>query len=164
MALAASAHPHFTTIADFVATMDKEVIRLFQEILLTCDEMGLTGKEMFAIDGCKLPSNASKEWSGTKKDFKKKTVKLERAIEKNHHADNRELDENLQKREARQVKTMQKHLARIRKWLAVNEDKIGKSGRPIKSNITDNESDRMKTSRGIIQGYNGVLWTLSIKS
>jgi len=43
----------------------------FQEVLLVCDEAGLIGREMFAIDGCKLPSNASKEWSATKKDFQK---------------------------------------------------------------------------------------------
>jgi len=29
-------------------------------------------------------------------------------------------------------------------------------GKPIKSNITDNESTKMKTSHGVIQGYNGV--------
>ena len=39
MALAANTHPHFTTIADFVATMDKEAIKLFHEVLLTCYEM-----------------------------------------------------------------------------------------------------------------------------
>lgn len=37
-----------------------------------------------------------------------------------------------------------------------NEDKPGKSGKPIKSNITDNESAKMKTSHGVIQGYDGV--------
>ncbi|OCC15993.1 Mobile element protein [Dissulfuribacter thermophilus] len=41
--------------------------------------MGLVGKEMFALDGCKLPSNASKEWSGTRADFEKKCKKLEHA-------------------------------------------------------------------------------------
>ena len=39
--------------------------------------MGLIGKEMFAIDGCKLSSNASKEWSGTREEFaKKKEVRI----------------------------------------------------------------------------------------
>jgi len=160
MALAAGSHPHFTTIADFVATMDKDAIRLFQEVLLTCDEMGLIGKEMFAIDGCKLPSNAGKEWSGTRKDYKKKAAKLEKAIEnmvaRHHRSDSCDLNETLHKREEKQIKTMRNHLSKIRGWLAVNEDKIGKSGKPIKSNITDNESAKMKTSRGIIQGYNGV--------
>jgi len=37
---------------------------------------------MFAIDGCKLPSNASKEWSGTRTGFKKKVAEMEKAIEK----------------------------------------------------------------------------------
>ncbi|MCK9262478.1 MAG: hypothetical protein M0R18_01510 [Deltaproteobacteria bacterium] len=40
----------------------------------------MIGREMFAIDGCKLPSNASKEWRGTKADFEKKAAKPEQAI------------------------------------------------------------------------------------
>ena len=64
--------PHFTTIADFIATLDTEIINLFLEVLLVCDELNLIGKELFAIDGVKLPSNASKEWSGTKEDFTRK--------------------------------------------------------------------------------------------
>jgi transposase len=85
MALSADTRPHFTTIADFIATMDQEIIRLFRDVLLVCDDMGLIGREMFAIDGCKLPSNASKEWSGTKADFERKVAKLEQAI--NHLLD-----------------------------------------------------------------------------
>ena len=83
IALSAHTRPHFTTIADFISSLDKEVTTLFQEIILICDEMGLIGREMFAVDGCKLPSNASKEWSGTKADFKKKAVKLEKSGKKN---------------------------------------------------------------------------------
>ncbi len=47
-------------------------------------------------------------------------------------------------------------MKKIREWLSENDDKIGKSGKPIKSNITDNESAKMKTSKGVIQGYDGV--------
>ena len=57
MALSADTRPHFTTIADFIASMDKEIIHLFRDVLLVCDDLGLIGKEMFAIDGCKLPSH-----------------------------------------------------------------------------------------------------------
>ncbi len=49
--------------------MEDQVTSLFRDILLFCDEQDLIGKDMFAFDGCKLPSNASKEWSGTKEDF-----------------------------------------------------------------------------------------------
>ena len=40
----------------------------------------MIGRNMFAIDGVKLPSNASKQWSGRKGDSIKKLSKLERAI------------------------------------------------------------------------------------
>lgn len=59
MALSANSRPHFTTIADFISSMDQEVVNLFLQVLLICDQQKLIGKEMFAIDGCKLPSNAS---------------------------------------------------------------------------------------------------------
>ena len=36
MALSCDTKPHFTTIADFVSTMDKEITCLFREALLTC--------------------------------------------------------------------------------------------------------------------------------
>ena len=72
MALSADTQPHFTTIADFISSLDQEIIRLFLQVLLTCDAMGLIGKEMFAVDGCKMPSNASKEWSGTKEELQHK--------------------------------------------------------------------------------------------
>ncbi len=80
MALSADTSPHFTTIADFISALNEEIIGLFLEVLMICDEMGLIGKEMFAVDGCKLPSNASKEWSGTKGDLEKKKEKMEKAI------------------------------------------------------------------------------------
>ena len=42
MALSADTRPHFTTIADFISTPDEEIIRLFLEVLMVCDEMELT--------------------------------------------------------------------------------------------------------------------------
>ena len=82
MAMSGYSRPHFTTIANFISTMDKEITDLFLEVLLVCYEHNLIGKEMFAIDGCKLPSNASKEWSGTRADFEKKLKKMRTAIER----------------------------------------------------------------------------------
>ena len=160
MALSADTRPHFTTIADFVSSIDKEVIRLFLEVLLVCDEQGLIGKEMFAIDGCKLPGNASKEWSGTRADFARKAAKMEEAITRivaGHRAnDNTPIEKGVRDREESYVKTLRQRVKKVREWLSSNEDKMGKSGEPIKSNITDNDSAKMKTGHGVIQGYNGV--------
>ena len=160
MALSVDTRPHFTTIADFISTLDQEIIDLFLEVLLICDEMGLIGKEMFAVDGCKLPSNASKEWSGTKRDLEKKKEKMEEAIRqivrRHREVDGREAEGGVIEREEQYVETLRGKVKKIRAWLWENEDKPGKAGKPLKSNITDNESAKMKTSHGVIQGYDGV--------
>lgn len=59
MAISADSQPDYTTFANFISSSKKEIASLFQQVLLICDAEGLIGKEMFAIDGCKLPSNAS---------------------------------------------------------------------------------------------------------
>lgn len=160
MALSADTRPHFTTIADFISSADQEIIRLFLQVLLTCDEMGLIGKEMFAVDGCKMPSNASKEWSGTKEELQNKKEKMEKAVKqilaRHREMDKREKDKGMVEQEENYVETIKSKVKKIKQWLKENDDKAGKTGKPIKSNITDNESAKMKTSHGVIQGYNGV--------
>jgi len=144
--LSADTVPHFTTI--------------FRNVLLVCDEAGLIGKEMFAIDGVRLPSNASKEWSGTKADLKKKAQKMQRAAEhllSQHQAnDVAGVDEPVQAAAERQIKTLNAAIDKVDKFLATHEDKIGKAGKPKQSNITDNDSAKMPTSKGVIQGYDGI--------
>ena len=60
IALSADTHPHFTTIASFISTMREQITPLFCNVLLICSADGLIGKEMFAVDGCKISSNCSK--------------------------------------------------------------------------------------------------------
>ncbi len=157
MALSADTRPHFTTIANFISTMSTEISDLFKDVLLICDELNLIGKNMFAIDGCKLPTNASKEWSGTRKDFKRKKEKFEKAIRYiiHKHKSNDENDEYIPENAKKQIKSFENRIDKIKKWLNSSNDKIGKAGTPIKSNITDNDSAKMKTSNGTIQGYVG---------
>ncbi len=160
MALSANSRPHNTTIAKFVSTMHKEIKDLFLQVLWVCDERGLIGKEMFAIDGCKLPSNASKEWSGTIEQFHKKKQKLqtaiERILEKHQEQDSSKTDPDTRAKEEKYVKSLQKDVTKLTEFLAKNEDRIGISGKAVKSNITDNDSAKMHTSKGIVQGYVGV--------
>jgi transposase len=160
MALSADTVPHFTTIADFVSSLSVEITAIFRNVLLVCDEAGLIGKEMFAIDGVKLPSNASKEWSGTKADLRKKAQKMQRAVEHivgRHRAEDEcEIDSAVQAAAQRQEQTLTRAIKKIEDFLASHEDKLGTSGQPKQSNITDNESAKMKTNKGVIQGYNGI--------
>ncbi len=162
MALSADTQPHFTTISNFISSMDKEILSLFRNVLLICDAMGLIGKEMFAIDGCKMPSNASKEWSGTRADFMKKKEKIEKTISyilKKHRSQDEQEggSSSMKEQEERHLSHLRSKAQKIRRWLSENQDKIGKNGNIKKSNVTDNESAKMATSHGVIQGYDGVV-------
>jgi transposase len=160
MAISADSQPHFTTIAHFIATLDREISKVFRDVLLVCDEAGLIGKEMFAVDGVKLPSNASKEWSGSQKEYSKKIDKMERAVrhltQRHRREDASGEDAALEEARAKQQATLEKAIAKVRGFLQGHEDKVGKSGRVKQSNITDNESAKMLSGKGVIQGYTAV--------
>jgi transposase len=81
MALACGQQPDHSTIASFVSSMKVEIAPLFRDVLLICHEMDLLGGTFFALDGCKLPSNASKEWSGKHADLSRKKEKIEKKVE-----------------------------------------------------------------------------------
>ncbi len=165
MALSCGQQPDHSTIAAFVSSMQDEILPLFRNVLLVCEEEGLLGGSFFALDGCKLPSNASKEWSGTISDFSRKKEKIEskvkQLLEKQVEEDKKD-DEDEQgggsspgpSNRQRQIERLRKKAERIERFLNENGPKIGKQGREIKSNITDNESAKMITSHGVIQGYN----------
>jgi transposase len=160
MALAADSAPHFTTIADFISRLDAEIVSVFRDVLLVCDELGLIGKAMFAIDGVKLPSNASKEWSGTREDYRKKVQKMERAVRyltaQHRSADAKGEPAEIEQARAQQVDTLKAAIGKVRRFLRTEPDKVGPSGRVKKSNITDNDSAKMTSSKGVMQGYDGL--------
>ncbi len=160
MALACGQKPDHSTIAAFVSSMDKEIGALFTQVLLVCDQEGLLGGTHFSLDGLKLSSNASKEWSGTFKDLRKKQEKLaakvDEVIREHREADRREgpaRDTDRQRRE-RRIERLKQKADRIEKFLKENKPRQGKQGTEIQSNVTDNESAKLATSHGVVQGYN----------
>jgi transposase len=165
MALSCGQYPDHSTIAAFVSSMRDEILPLFRDVLLVCEEESLLGGSFFALDGCKLPSNASKEWSGTISDLNRKKEKIEKRVaqlleeqvasDKRDDEDERNERSSLLSNRSRQAERLKKKAERIEKWLKENTPRIGKQGREIKSNITDNDSAKMVTSHGTIQGYNG---------
>jgi len=161
IALSGDTQPHFTTIANFVSTLGDDIARVFSEVLFICDKQGLIGREMFAIDGVKLPSNASKAKSGTRADFERQAAKLEAAakvmLDRHREEDQRTSEPDLQAKEVKRIARLESDAAQMRQWLADNkEDRKGSKGAIRKSNRTDNESAKMATSKGVIQGYTGV--------
>jgi transposase len=160
MAMACGQKPDHSTIAAFVSSLDNEIEPLFTKVLLICEEEGLLGGTHFSLDGLKLSSNAAKEWSGTFADLKKKQETLEKkvkdALREHREADKREKGKSATDRQRREkrIKRLKQKSDRIEKFLSENEPKIGSGGKEIQSNVTDNESAKMATSHGVVQGYN----------
>ena len=161
IALCGDTAPHFTTIAHFVSTLGDDIAHVFGAVVAICDQQGLISHEMFAIDGVKLPSNASKQRSGTRTDFEQQATKLEamaRTIVERHRAtDGLPVEPSVAFKAAKQISRLERTAAQLREWLAVNpEERRGAKGAIRKSNRTDNESAKMATGKGVIQGYTGV--------
>jgi transposase len=161
MAMSCNQRPDHSTIASFVSSMKDQITPLFRDILLVCDQEGLLGGSFFAIDGCKMASNASKEWSGKIKDLKKKKGKIENKlkalvedhiqIDKQEHAVKEQMLVSREKQKTR----LEQQADKIEKWLGENDKKIGENKKELHSNVTDNDSAKMHTSHGTVQGYNG---------
>jgi transposase len=161
IALSGDTCPHFTTIAGFISTLGDDIAHVFSQVLYICDRQGLIGREMFAIDGVKLPSNASKAKSGTRADFERLAAKLETAahvmLERHREEDQRAIEPDLQSKQVQRIERLQQDAAQLRVWLTKHPaDRKGSKGAIRKSNRTDNESAKMATSKGVIQGYTGV--------
>ncbi len=105
-ALSSDTVPHFTTLAKFVS--------------LHADEI----EELFAIDGCKMSSNAAKEWSGTFKELGEKRDKLKRLIR--HH-----LRKHHERDEAETEGELDQDIRRAKAILSLDEAMSkGRSGTP----------------------------------
>lgn len=163
MALTCGQVPDHSTIARFISGMENQISAIFSNVLLICSEEGLLGGTEFALDGCKISSNASKGMSGTFKQLKNKRDHLEtkarKMLEEHKRADLQ--DENhsgfekskptpVQKR----LDDIQQRIEKLDKFLNSNEPKRGHNGKEIKSNMTDNDSAQMQTPHGTKQGYN----------
>jgi transposase len=170
-ALAEDCEPDHGTIAAFISTNSEAVKDLFAQIVTQCAQLDLITRKMFAIDGCKLPSNASKEWSGSIRELRKKRDKLKEHIEKlikqHRELDKDEKTKKIQKpyaktmgeagdRRERSIERLEKKLEKLNTFLKTAEPRKGVSVEEVQSNVTDNESALIKSPHGYIQGYNGI--------
>ncbi len=77
-------------------------------------------------------------------------------VQRHYKTDASGTELEMKNRDDKYVDTLKKNIKKIRDFMADNDDKPGKNGKSLKSNITDNDSAKMKTSKGVIQGYNGI--------
>ena len=159
MAMSCNQRPDHSTIAAFVSSMKDQILPLFCDILLVCEQENLLGGTFFAVDGVKLGSNASKESSGRLSDLKKKKDKIQQKVKrllKEQIDADKDDDDGFGGPTARerQIDKLQKQADRIESFLKQNDKKIGENKKELQSNVTDNDSAKMHTSHGMVQGYN----------
>jgi len=157
IAISGDSQPSHTHIAKFVCSLSAQIKPLFSQVLLTCDAQGLIGRDMFAIDGVKLPSNASKERSGTFDELRHRARRLDQAADKIltlHQAQDKQgSDEAPEPKRQARIDALRKEAARTREFLASNPERLNRKGQELKTNVTDPDSAKMATSKGVIQGY-----------
>jgi len=152
---------HWTTIADFISGNKEAVKQTFVQVLTYCNELGLIGGENYAVDGLRLPSNASMEMSGTREQLEKRhevyrkmaAKHIERHARRDAAGTN---DEKVEERFEKRQKQLRLRIEKIGTFLAEMEKKAGKNVAEIQSNVTDNESAMIHSSKGYIQGYIGI--------
>ena len=136
MALSCGQYPDHSTISTFVSSMKDEILPLFRDVLLVCEEMKLLGGTLFALDGCKLKSNASPQWSRTVSELREKREKLEEKVkellEEQEEEDRKEDEDSTppdnRSHRGRQIENLKKQADRIEGWLKENGERLGVKG------------------------------------
>jgi hypothetical protein len=148
--------PDHSTIASFISSMQSEIQSLFSNVLLVCEELGLLDGTHFSLDGVKLSANVSKEWSGTLEELKHKRDKLHEKLQRviAEHAQADQQPEVELERQKKRERRFQLQVERLNEFLKDREPKRGSEGKEIQSNVIDNESVKMPSSHGVVQGYN----------
>ncbi|MCL2129250.1 MAG: transposase [Treponema sp.] len=152
---------HWTTIADFISGNKEEITEVFVQVLMYCNELGLIGGENYAIDGLRLPSNASIDMSGTEEQLKKRLITYKKMAEKHIERHARKdaqgtADAEAKKRFEKRQRKINRQIEKISTFLDKMKKREGRSGEEIQSNVTDNKSAIIHSTKGYIQGYIGI--------
>jgi transposase len=139
MAMSCNQRPDHSTIASFVSSMKDQILPLFCDILLVCEQENLLGGTIFALDGLKLRSNASMDWSGKISEISKKKKKIEQKVKllmeeqiTTDKDDSDTLADRLNREQ--QIEKLHRQADRIDKWLRGNDAKISTTtGRELQS-------------------------------
>jgi hypothetical protein len=107
-----------------------------------------------------LPSNGSKQWSGTHQELDDKRQKLERVAERivTRHRERDVIEKRSEAalKDEKNADRYRRKIAELKTFLQTSKKKQGPSGNEQKSNLTDPESAKMSSSRGVLQGDNGL--------
>ena len=167
--------PDYSTICRFRSENERELGKLFTEVLRLCAEAGLVKAGVVALDGTKIKANASLSANRTQEHIEEEVRKMpaearerdgeeDRLFGKDSRGD--EIPEELKDRRSRlaRLQECRERLAREKEEEAAGHKKRGRKLKEVaevlqerakaKANVTAPDSRIMKTRAGYIQGYN----------
>lgn len=154
----------YSTLCRFLNDFPEEIPVIFARLLCILEELNLIDWRRIMIDGTKISSNASKEFTRDKEGFDKKlkhyedlSVKLlARAKYVSELKDKEEISEEELNKEKELIEKQKNKYDQIMMKIKSYEDEV-KAGRvspETKVNLTDSESKLLKKDESYIQGYN----------
>ena len=155
---------NYSTLCRFITDFPDEVSVIFARLLCILEELNLIDWRRIMIDGTKISSNASKEFTLNKKGFEKKlkhyenlSVKLlSRAKYVSELEDKEEISEEELNKEKELIEKQKNKYNQVMEKIKLYEDDVEseKISPETKLNLTDSESRMLKKDDTYIQGYN----------
>jgi transposase len=154
----------YSTLCRFLNDFPDEVPVIFARLLYILEELNLIDWRRIMIDGTKISSNASKEFTRDKEGFDKKLKHYEnlsakllaRAKYVSELRDKDEISEEELSKEKELIEKQKKKYDQIMMKIKSYEDEVkAESTSPeTKVNLTDRESKLLRKEESYIQGYN----------
>ncbi|MBI9103091.1 MAG: transposase [Spirochaetales bacterium] len=145
--------PDHAAICRFLKCWRIQLKEIFAQIVYLAYEKGFIDYKCLSIDGTKIKANASKAFTGTLADFRKRLSSIELSIE--------ESMSRLESNETNIEKTQQKidkkikDKKRITDFLCESDKILNRQGKEKKQNITDPDCRLMLFSNGTVhEAYN----------
>ncbi len=151
-----------STFSLFINLYMEEIIEIFTTTVYVANNLGFVGKDLIALDGCKIKANASKKFTGNYETFtkKKETYKkmIENLLERTKRYDEKSKANNIEKTIIEKEKN---NIERLKESYRNTLDKITdflkntkEEDKKKKINLIDKDSALMMKAKRIIQGYN----------
>lgn len=145
--------PDFKTIADFRKDNKKQIKLAFRKFSMLCDELGLIGKEIIAVDGSKFRANNGRKAYHTEKKLQKTieyyTETAEKYISLLDSCDSEELESQGTKLTRAEIESKIKEIKGRLSELDVLEKQVKENG-PIYITDPDSRQMRMNNNGGDI--------------
>jgi len=126
MALSPTPRPHFTTLAGFVRRWEKEIVALFRDVLLYCEELGLLGKEHSPSTDASCPRTPPSSGAARTRSCGERQQKMEQAarqiVRRHHQRDEREQHGPVAEQDENKLATYRRRSRRSRRFSRAREE------------------------------------------